>query len=52
MNGNAGRRWPLLAGAFRPFFLLAALWMACSVLLWVPLYMGDATLPTAFAPRA
>jgi len=51
MNGNAGRRWPLLAGAFRPFFLLAALWMAGSVLLWVPLYMGDATLPTAFAPR-
>jgi uncharacterized protein involved in response to NO len=51
MNGNAGLRWPLLAGAFRPFFLLAALWMACSVLLWVPLYMGDATLPTAFAPR-
>jgi uncharacterized protein involved in response to NO len=41
----------LLSGAFRPFFLLAALWMAGSILVWVPLYMGHAALPTAFAPR-
>jgi len=46
----AGRQ-RLLSGAFRPFFLLAALWMAGSIVVWVPLYMGHATLPTAFAPR-
>ncbi|MBS1167075.1 MAG: NnrS family protein [Proteobacteria bacterium] len=45
-------RWrPLLSGAFRPFFLLAAFWMAGSILVWVPFYMGHAALPTAFAPR-
>lgn len=45
-------RWRfLLSGAFRPFFLLAAFWMAGSILVWVPLYMGHAALPTAFAPR-
>lgn len=41
----------LLKGAFRPFFMLASLWMASAVLVWVPLYMGHLTLPTAFAPR-
>jgi uncharacterized protein involved in response to NO len=50
MTGTAG--WQrLLSGAFRPFFLLAALWMAGSILVWVPVYMGHAALPTAFAPR-
>lgn len=50
MAATAGR-WHLLSGAFRPFFLLAALWMAGSILIWVPLYMGHVELPTAFAPR-
>lgn len=50
MTGNAG--WQrVLSGAFRPFFLLAAVWMAVSILVWVPLYMGHVALPTAFAPR-
>lgn len=50
MMGTAG--WQrLLSGAFRPFFLLASLWMAGSILAWVPLYMGHVALPTAFAPR-
>lgn len=50
MTSTAGWR-RLFSGAFRPFFLLAALWMAGSVLVWVPLYMGHVALPTAFAPR-
>lgn len=50
MTVLAGRSH-LFTGAFRPFFLLAALWMAGSVLAWVPLYMGHVELPTAFAPR-
>ena len=50
MTGTA--EWKrLLSGAFRPFFLLAAVWMAGSILVWVPFYMGHAALPTAFAPR-
>lgn len=48
---NIAGRGHLLSGAFRPFFLLAALWMAGSILIWVPLYMGHVELPTAFAPR-
>ncbi len=31
--------------------MLAALWMAGSILVWVPLYMGHVELPTAFVPR-
>lgn len=50
MTVLAGRSH-LFSGAFRPFFLLAALWMAGSILIWVPLYMGPVELPTAFAPR-
>ncbi len=50
MSAVAGGRH-LLAGAFRPFFLLASLWMAGAILVWVPLYMGHLALPTAFAPR-
>lgn len=50
MTVLAGRSH-LFSGAFRPFFLLAALWMAGSILIWVPLYMGHVELPTAFAPR-
>ena len=50
MTVTAGR-WHLLSGAFRPFFMLAALWMAGSILMWVPLYVGHVELPTAFAPR-
>src|SRR5262249_11989560 len=35
---------------FRPFFLGGALWAALSVLLWLPQYFGELSLPTAFAP--
>lgn len=31
--------------------MLASLWMASAILVWVPLYMGHLALPTAFAPR-
>lgn len=49
---TARARWRVLtSGAFRPFFLLAALWMAGAILAWVSLYMGHAALPTAFSPR-
>ena len=40
----------LFSYGFRPFFLGAALWAALSVLLWLPLYVGNIALPTAFGP--
>jgi len=38
----------LFAYGFRPFFLVAALWAAFNVLLWIPQYFGRLTLPTRF----
>ena len=40
-----------LTGGFRPFFLLGAVAMVASVLVWLPLYIGDLALPTVFRPR-
>src|SRR5215467_12774579 len=40
----------LFSYGFRPFFLGGALWAALSVLLWLPQYFGELSLPTAFAP--
>jgi uncharacterized protein involved in response to NO len=40
----------LLSYGFRPFFLAGATWAALGVLLWLPQYFGEITLPTAFAP--
>jgi uncharacterized protein involved in response to NO len=39
----------LFAYGFRPFFLVAGLWAAFGVLLWLPQYMGVLTLPTHFS---
>jgi uncharacterized protein involved in response to NO len=35
---------------FRPFFLGGAVWAALGVLLWLPQYFGELSLPTAFTP--
>jgi uncharacterized protein involved in response to NO len=40
----------LLSYGFRPFFLGAAIWAALGILLWLPQYFGELTLPTAFGP--
>ncbi len=37
----------LFSYGFRPFFLGAAAWSAIAILLWIPQYFGDLTLPTA-----
>lgn len=44
-------RWPLFSAGFRPFFLLGALHAGLAVLLWMPVFTGQLTLTTAFAPR-
>jgi uncharacterized protein involved in response to NO len=40
----------ILSYGFRPFFLGGAVWAALAVLLWLPQYFGEMSLPTAFAP--
>jgi uncharacterized protein involved in response to NO len=40
----------VLCAGFRPFFLLAGLWAAIAVPLWLTALGGHATLPTAFDP--
>src|SRR5471030_2618324 len=43
--------WPLLSGGFRPFFLLGSIYAGLAILVWLPVFMGELTLSTAFAPR-
>ena len=38
----------LFAYGFRPFFLAAGAWAAFGILLWLPQYLGDITIPTRF----
>ncbi len=40
----------LLSAGFRPFFLLAAIWAAVALPLWLAVFAGDAALPTALPP--
>jgi len=42
--------WPLFANAFRPFFLLAAIQAALSILVWLPVFLGELSISSAFAP--
>ena len=49
MNARTMPLW--LTGGFRPFFFLGAVAMAASVAIWIPVYLGQWQVPTAFAPR-
>lgn len=40
----------LLTYGFRPFFLGAAVWAACAMVIWIPFFLGWADLPTRFDP--
>jgi uncharacterized protein involved in response to NO len=40
----------LFAYGFRPFFLGGALWSVACIVLWIPQYMGDLSLRTAYLP--
>src|SRR4029079_10376389 len=42
---------PLFSYGFRPFFFLGAVYAAVAVALWLPLWEGELTIPTLFAPR-
>ena len=41
----------LLSYGFRPFFFLGACQAALGIALWLPLFEGEFTLPSMFAPR-
>jgi len=43
--------WPLLASGFRPFFLLGSIYAGLVVLVWLPVFYGELTLTSTFAPR-
>jgi uncharacterized protein involved in response to NO len=40
----------VLSYGFRPFFLLAAVWAALAVAVWLPALAGSLVLPSAFSP--
>jgi uncharacterized protein involved in response to NO len=40
----------LFSYGFRPFFLGGASWAALAILLWLPQYFGELTLPTGLGP--
>ncbi len=41
----------LFANGFRPFFLLGSIYAGLAILVWLPLFHGEITLTSAFAPR-
>jgi uncharacterized protein involved in response to NO len=41
----------LFANGFRPFFLLGSIYAGLAVLVWLPMFYGDISLRSAFAPR-
>lgn len=46
----ASRCTILFSGGFRPFFLLAAVWAALIIPIWLGVLVGHVTLPTRMAP--
>jgi uncharacterized protein involved in response to NO len=48
---RAHQGWPLLASGFRPFFLLGSVYAGLAILVWLPLFHGEISLVSAFAPR-
>jgi uncharacterized protein involved in response to NO len=43
--------WPLLANGFRPFFLFGSIYAGLAIMVWLPVFYGEITLTSAFAPR-
>jgi uncharacterized protein involved in response to NO len=48
---RAHKGWPLLANGFRPFFLFGSIYAGLAILVWLPVFHGELTLISAFAPR-
>jgi uncharacterized protein involved in response to NO len=43
--------WPLFGNGFRPFFLFGSIYAGLAILVWLPVFHGEITLTSAFAPR-
>jgi len=43
--------WTLLSTGFRPFFLFGSIYAGLAILVWLPVFAGELTLTTTFAPR-
>src|SRR6202171_684560 len=43
--------WPILGAGFRPFFLFGSIYAGLAILVWLPVFHGEITLTSAFAPR-
>ncbi len=41
----------LLSYGFRPFFLMAALYAGAAILVWLPMFYGELSTASLFAPR-
>lgn len=41
----------LFSYGFRPFFLLSSIYAGLAILVWLPVFMGELSLTTAFVPR-
>ena len=48
---RAHKGWPLLANGFRPFFLFGSIYAGLAILVWLPVFHGELTLISVFAPR-
>ncbi|MBI5262590.1 MAG: NnrS family protein [Bradyrhizobium sp.] len=48
---RAYQGWPLFANSFRPFFLLGSIQAALAIMVWLPVFHGELSLTSAFAPR-
>ncbi|MGB9117092.1 NnrS family protein [Bradyrhizobium sp.] len=42
---------PLFSYGFRPFFLLGSIYAGLAILVWLPVFHGEITLTSTFAPR-
>src|SRR5581483_581668 len=43
--------WPVFSAGFRPFFLGGAIQAAVAILVWLPMFYGELSVTSAFAPR-
>jgi uncharacterized protein involved in response to NO len=41
----------LFSYGFRPFFLFAAFYSGAAIMLWLPVWFGEFTVPSLFGPR-
>jgi uncharacterized protein involved in response to NO len=51
MSARTYDGWPLFSYGFRPFFLLGSVYAGLAILVWLPVFMGELSLVSAFIQR-